>query len=146
MKNLLVLTLCIILGLSAQAQEDMMFTASRNSLIETNISINNNNEFKSPETTSNKIGAFGELLTNNNQEDFTGFSIKLLTTTNALPEDANVFYFFGDVKVEQTSRNEFNYIVGNFKTKQAAKKFMDTYLMQHYTSSTIIEYKNGERQ
>ena len=42
MRNLTIIVLCLVMGLAVQAQEEILFTASKHSLVETNIAINNN--------------------------------------------------------------------------------------------------------
>lgn len=147
MKYLLIIALIITTAFAGQTQEDMIFTSSRTAFIENNVKINlNDNRIKSPKITEN-TGAFGEALTNHSTKDiFTGYSVQLLATNMPLPEGANVYYYFGDVREEQISNNEYCYIVGQFKTKKAAKNFLDTYLMKHYSDAKIIEYKEGKRK
>lgn len=147
MKYLLIITLIITTAFAGQAQEDMVFTSSRTGLIENNVKISlNDNHVKSPTITDN-TGAFGEALTNHSTKDiFTGYSVQLLITNMPLPEGANVYYYFGDVREEQVSSNEYKYVVGQFKSKKAAKKFLNTYLMKHYTNAKIVEYKEGKRK
>jgi hypothetical protein len=106
MKYLLIITLIITTAFAGQAQEDMLFTSSRTGLIENNVKISlNDNHIKSPNITDN-TGAFGEALTNYSTKDvFTGYSVQLLITNMPLPEGANVYYYFGDVREEQVSSN-----------------------------------------
>ncbi|MGB0861596.1 MAG: hypothetical protein ACPGXZ_01710 [Saprospiraceae bacterium] len=147
MKYLLIIALIITTTFAGQAQDEMIFTSSRTGLVENNVKVDlNDNNVKSP-IIKNNTGAFGEaLIDHSTKNDFTGYSVQLLVTNMPLPEGANVYYYFGDVREEQVSNNEFHYIVGEFKTEKSAKKFLDTYLMKHYTEAKIIEYKKGKRK
>lgn len=147
MKYLLIIALIITTTFAGQAQEDMIFTSSKTGLIENSVKIDmNENTEKSP-MVNDGTGAFGEALTNHSTKDiFTGYSVQLLVTNMPLPKTANVYYYFGDVTEEQVSNNEYHYMVGQFKSAKTAKKFLDTYLMKHYTTAKVIEYKDGKRK
>jgi len=156
MKNLLLTALTVLSTLTLSAQNDqMLFTAPQNAMIETGIIVDaNENSYRSPEAT--KYGAFGETIKENPidttyfrkpkevKNTFTGFSIQLTSSKIPLARTDAIFYYFGGVKVENTN-NGFSYLIGNFKSRRSAEKYLYSVLVTRFPKAKIIQYKQGKR-
>lgn len=156
MKNLFLVALTILSTLTIKAQDDeILFTASQNAMIETNMTVNaNDNEYRSPKAT--KKGAFGEAVYANPidttyfrkpkevKNTFSGFSIQLTTSKIPLARTDAIFYYFGGIKVENTD-NGFAYLIGNFKSRRSAEKYLYRVLVTRFPKAKIIQYKQGKR-
>ncbi len=156
MKNLFLISLAILSTFTIKAQNDnLIFTASQNRLIETSVTVDaNENSFRSPKAT--KRGAFGEAIYENPidtnyfrkpqkvRNTFTGYSIQLTASKIPLDRTDAIFYYFGGIKVEHTD-NGFTYLVGNFKSRKSAEKYLYRVLITRFPKAKIIQYKNGKR-
>ena len=156
MKNLIIIALAIISSFSVQAQEDIMFTATRHALVETDVEIDNSgNEHRNATFAK---GAFGETLQYTTKSDksvyhqnakrirttHTGFNVELTVSTNALSQNNIIFKYFGEIQVEAVA-NGYSYQVGGFKNEAAAQNFIANVLNNRYENAKVITFENGKR-
>ncbi len=157
MKNLIFIALVIVSSFTVQAQEDIMFTATRHALVETDVTIDQaGNEDRNATFAK---GAFGETLQYTTkptqsavyhqnakriQARHTGFNVELTVSTNALSQDNIIFKYFGKIQVEEVA-NGYSYQVGGFKNEAAAQNFIANVLNNRYENAKVITFENGKR-
>ena len=78
-------------------------------------------------------------------EDYSGFKVLVLTTSETLPADHNIFKEFGDLTIEVVKPNEINYLVGDFKSGNQALNFMGSTISPRYPDATVLHFENGKR-
>lgn len=79
-------------------------------------------------------------------EEFTGYTIQLVTSMERLSEDDALFTEFGNLKVEENINPRYCYMLGEFKTKEGAEKFLNTVILQRYPNAKLLYYKKGKRK
>lgn len=108
------------------------------------------------------IGAFGEVVllpkaeseTNKNiykkptyfSEFFTGYTIQLTTSMERLADNDKLFTEFGDLMIEEATNPKFCYMMGEFRTKDGAEKFLKTVISARYPEAKVVRYKKGNRK
>lgn len=150
------LTLIIIATLSitlAHAQSNVISSAN-NALIE--------------DLDINVVGAFGEILTEENSiknntpktehlvpgfyraakpiaDNFTGYTVQILTTNRELDKEDELFVNFGGIMIQENLYPRYSYLVGKFRTKEGAEKYVNTVISERYSNAKVIAFKNGKR-
>lgn len=77
---------------------------------------------------------------------FTGYSIQLTTSMERLADDDKLFSEFGDLMIEEATNPKFCYMMGEFRTKEGAQKFLETVILVRYPDAKVIRYKKGNRK
>jgi hypothetical protein len=149
MKNITTLFLALIISVSVFAQIETL---------EQPIDMS-----KSTIKGSAVMGAFGEIVTINTKheaaiskniyskpsylgEEFTGYSIQLMTSMERLANDNALFSEFGNLMIEEAANPKYCYMLGEFETKEGAEKFLKFVLLERYPKAKVIRYKSGNRK
>lgn len=79
-------------------------------------------------------------------ENFSGYTIQLTTSMERLADNNPLFAEFGDLMVEENTNPRYCYMMGDFRTKDGAEKFLKTVILQRYPEAKVIRYKKGKRK
>lgn len=79
-------------------------------------------------------------------ESFSGYTIQLTTSMERLADNNALFLEFGDLMVEENTNPKYCYMMGDFRTKDGAEKFLKTVILQRYPEAKVIRYKKGKRK
>lgn len=79
-------------------------------------------------------------------EDYSGFRVQVLLAETPLPPDHIIFVRHGSIAVEQLGEGVYAYLVGDFKTEEAATEFTDVYLAPLYPGLRIVQFEMGKRK
>ncbi|MFK7950114.1 MAG: hypothetical protein AB8G11_21160 [Saprospiraceae bacterium] len=79
-------------------------------------------------------------------EDFTGYTIQLTTSMERLADDNALFGEFGDLMIEENTNPKYCYMMGDFRTKDGAEKFLETVILYRYPEAKVLRYKKGKRK
>ena len=92
-----------------------------------------------------------DLITNNVDKlpkpiphDYSGFSVQILETDKELTQQHSIFKQFGDIKIQRTDGIVY-YLVGDFKTLEAAQNYVDKVVNSRFPSAIVARYENGIR-
>lgn len=80
-------------------------------------------------------------------KEYSGFKIQLLRVeAEPLADDDIIFFRHGNVIEEEVGKEEFAYLIGNFKTEDEALLFIERNLLfDLYPEAIIIQYKDSSR-
>lgn len=76
---------------------------------------------------------------------FNGYAIQITTSMEGLDVNDKLFAEFGNLLVEEALNPKFCYIVGSFRTKVGAEKYMNTIIGNRYPNAKVLKYKEGVR-
>lgn len=79
-------------------------------------------------------------------EEFSGYTIQLTTSMEQLANNNPLFAEFGDLMIEENTNPRYCYMLGDFRTKDGAEKFLKTVILQRYPEAKVIRYKKGKRK
>jgi hypothetical protein len=79
------------------------------------------------------------------RKDFSGYKIELMTATEALPPDHELFFRHGAVQVEPRPTGSFAYVLGAYETEEDAQKFYDAFLANRYEEGRVVKFEEGKR-
>lgn len=138
---------------NVQAQEEIMFTASRTAIAAPDAEMNT---AKSGSVA--RIGAFGEIIDYKSnietaseyyrkpqllETNYTGISVQLIASEQALDTNHDVFQQFGNVKVGY-NEGQFTYLITNFEDTAAANDFIKKVLKGRFPNAKVVNMENGQ--
>jgi hypothetical protein len=97
-------------------------------------------------TKKSKTKFIGKRATVFNKVAYTGYSIQLTTSMDKLSDTNSLFAEFGDLMLEENTNPRYCYMMGKFRTKEGAEKFLEYVLAKRYPNAKIIRYKKGKRK
>ena len=78
-------------------------------------------------------------------KEYTGFLVEFFRSKVALPSDHPIFQKHGNIITDQLGDGSISYMLGNYKNKSDAEKFMKHIIAKQYSNSKIISYSKGSR-
>lgn len=99
-----------------------------------------------PATTIKKTKFVGKRATVFYKAEYTGYSIQLTTSMEKLSDTNPLFAQFGDLMLEENTNPKYCYMMGKFRTKEGAEKFLENVIASRYPNAKIIRYKKGKRK
>jgi hypothetical protein len=97
-------------------------------------------------TVTKKTKFIGKRATVFNKVAYTGYSIQLATSMEKLSDTNSLFAEFGDLMLEENTNPKYCYMMGKFRTKEGAEKFLQHVLANRYPNAKIVRYKKGKRK
>lgn len=97
-------------------------------------------------TSIKKTKFVGKRATVFHKAEYTGYSIQLATSMEKLSDTNTLFAEFGDLMLEENTNPKYCYMMGKFRTKEGAEKFLEYVLANRYPSAKIVRYKKGKRK
>lgn len=76
---------------------------------------------------------------------YTGFLVEFFRSKEQLPMDHPIFQKHGNIITDQLGDGSVSYMLGDYKNKSDAEKFMKHIISKQYTNSKIISYSKGSR-
>lgn len=76
---------------------------------------------------------------------YTGFLVEFFRSKNELPASHPIFQKHGNIVTDQLGDGSISYMLGNYKNKSDAEKFMKYIISKQYTNTKIISYQKGSR-
>ncbi len=101
---------------------------------------------KTSANATKKAKFIGKRATIFNKAEYTGYSIQLTTSMEKLSDTNSLFAEFGDLMLEENTNPKYCYMMGKFRTKEGAEKFLEYVLASRYPNAKIIRYKKGKRK
>ena len=101
---------------------------------------------KTSANTTTKAKFVGKRATVFHKAEYTGYSIQLTTSMEKLSDTNSLFAEFGDLMLEENINPKYCYMMGKFRTKEGAEKFLNNVLASRYPNAKIIRYKKGKRK
>ena len=78
-------------------------------------------------------------------KDYTGFVVEFFRSTNQLPASHLIFQKHGNIITDVLGDGSVSYMLGDFKTKSDAEKFLKHIVSKEYQNSKVIVYRKGSR-
>ena len=79
------------------------------------------------------------------KSDFSGFLVEIKRSRAELPLTDEIFRKHGNIKKDVLGDGSVSYMLGNFKSKADASKFLKTIILPQYGKAKVIKYSNGAR-
>ncbi len=76
---------------------------------------------------------------------YTGFVVEFFRSKVALPASHEIFKKHGNIVTDTLGDGSVSYMLGNFKSKTDAEKFMRFVIAPQYENSKVISYQKGSR-
>lgn len=76
---------------------------------------------------------------------YTGYLIEFMRAREALPTSHEVFKKHGNIKIDTLADGTVSYMLGAFKSKGDANKFLEHIISPQYPKAKLIKYANGSR-
>jgi hypothetical protein len=71
--------------------------------------------------------------------------VEFFRSNTVLPADHPIFQKHGNIITDQLGDGSVSYMLGNYKNKSDAEKFMKHIVSKQYVNSKIISYSKGSR-
>lgn len=110
------------------------------------------------------MGAFGELIYLTPEEkvekpvensfyrspqrlpkEFTGYTIQVMTSMEQLDKNHFLMTNYGGIILEEAANPRYCYLMGQFRTKRGAKKYLKSVIKPYFSTAKVIKYKKGNR-
>jgi len=91
------------------------------------------NEEKIPDTRFNTLGSY------------TGYTVVIQFSRYPLPDDHEIFERHENITVYKATTGSILYMIGDFKTEEKAKSFLEGTVLLMYPGAYIINFENGRR-
>ena len=92
--------------------------------------INNSKEYTAPESVPNA---------------YTGFLVEFFRSNGNLPTSHSIFKTHGGIKIDTLGDGSISYMLGDFKNKMDAEKFLRYIVAPQYQNAKVISYQKGGR-
>ena len=79
------------------------------------------------------------------ESTFTGYVIEFMRAKQVLPSTHEVFKKHGNIKMDTLADGSVSYMLGAFKSKGDANKFLQFIISPQYPKAKLIKYSNGSR-
>jgi len=76
---------------------------------------------------------------------YTGYLVEFKRSRQALPSNHEIFKRHGNIKIDTLADGSISYMLGAFKSKGDANKFMQVIIAPQYPKAKLIKYANGSR-
>ena len=76
---------------------------------------------------------------------YTGYLIEFKRARQALPTNHDIFKKHGNIKIDTLADGSVSYMLGAFKSKGDANKFLQIIISPQYPKAKLIKYANGSR-
>ena len=76
---------------------------------------------------------------------YSGFVVEFFRSKTHLPSDHLIFQKHGNVRTDELGDGSVSYMVGDFKNKSDAEKFMKHIVSKQYSNAKVISYQKGSR-
>lgn len=77
--------------------------------------------------------------------NYTGFLVEFFRSKVKLPADHPIFQKHGNIITDQLGDGSVSYMLGDYKNKSDAEKFLKHIISKQYSNSKIISYSKGSR-
>ncbi len=78
--------------------------------------------------------------------NYSGYKIEFYNSPYELPQSHVIFSKHGNISIEQKKNGSFAYLLGDFKSRDAAFSFLRDVMDKLYPGSMLIQYENGKRR
>jgi hypothetical protein len=79
-------------------------------------------------------------------KELKGYCINILVTDEILSPNHPVFENYGGLMVEEVSKNEYRYFIGNFRTRNGANSHLEKVISSKFPEAEVVYYKKGNRK
>jgi outer membrane protein OmpA-like peptidoglycan-associated protein len=76
---------------------------------------------------------------------YTGFVVEFFRSSSSLPASHTIFRTHGSVKTDTLGDGSISYMLGDFKNKMDAEKFLKYIVSPQYKNAKVIAYNKGSR-
>ena len=78
-------------------------------------------------------------------EKFTGYTVQVMTSMEQLSKTHPLMANYGGIVLEEAANPRYCYLIGKFRTKHGAKKYLRTVIASSFPEAKLVKYKKGER-
>lgn len=77
--------------------------------------------------------------------DYTGYKVQFQYSADELPNNHRIFTQHGNIYMEKLSNGGVAYMLGDFKKRETASKFLNNVILMRYPDAQVVYYENGTR-